>query len=126
MLDYKKIKYPKGKEKMKKVVVTTKTANAVVENGKPVIKWEEKKADYVVASTKTENKLLEELANNGELVVKSAASELFLDRAKVKNALQVIVNEEIKEKELAEKVFEFVCNVLEKGCIFKTVITRKK
>lgn len=79
----------------------------------------------VVASTKSENNLTDELKQQYDSVFYTA-KDLFLDKEKTTNAILATVKEQIKDEQIQKQVVEHIKNVLEIGCLFYKPIVRNK
>ena len=79
----------------------------------------------VVASTKSENNLTDDLKQEFDSVLYTA-KDLFLDKEKTTNAILTTVKEQIKDEQIQKQVIEHIKNVLEIGCLFYKPIIRNK
>lgn len=66
---------------MKKLEITLKEATAVMgKDNKPVVMFNDVTNKYLVASTKSQNNLVEELQESGKIVGKQVAKDWFIDK----------------------------------------------
>lgn len=81
----------------------------------------------VVASTKSQNNLVEEMKEQGYLVGKIVVEDLFLDKQATANAVAEMVAKQIKEEEIAKAVVSHIVKALDGACVFKKPpVVRKK
>ena len=124
--DIKKIQTPMKKSIMQKVTLTFKTPRAVIENGNPVIKYETQTETHIVASTKSQNNLIDDMQRDGKIPTEKKIENLFLDRAETEKAVDAFVSSQIKDTKTAELVSAFVKNALDGACVYYKPIIRKK
>lgn len=111
---------------MQKVTLTFKTPRAVIENGNPVIKYETQTQTHIVASTKSQNNLLDDMQKDGNIPTEKKVENLFLDRAKTEKAVDDFVCAQISDVDTAKLVAAFVKNALDGACVYYKPIIRKK
>ena len=111
---------------MQIVNLTFKTPTAVIENGKPVVKYEVANEQFVVASTKSFNNLIDDLKQEGKIATHTEKKDLFLDKEKTEKAIDSLVAEQIKDDAICELVQEFVKKALDGACVYYKPIIRKK
>lgn len=111
---------------MQKVELTFKTPVATLKDGKPVIVYEVANATHIVASTKSFNNLLEDYQAQGKMPTSTKREDLFLDKDKTEKAVDNLVNEQIKDTEVAKLVSEFVKKALDGACVYYKPIVRTK
>lgn len=113
---------------MQKVKLIFKTPIAVVENGKPAIKYETETSNHIVASTKSYNNLIENLKQENKIPTNSEVVDLFIDKAKTVNLIKDFISKEINDKETAEYVTNHIIKALDGACVFKKppVVRAKK
>ena len=102
----------------------------LLEINERVVNFEQKKMEdiktlSVVASTKTENSLIEDLRNQGKMIVNYKTKDLFLDKAKTEENIFSFVATQIDNKEIAEMVAKHCIEMLDRGCVFYRPINRK-
>ena len=117
---------PQGRTKVRKgntmKVLNITTSKANFATGK----FERTNSTAVVASTKSENNLLEELRKDIDANITYTVKDLFLDKSKVLDGVNNLVDEQIKDVDIAKAVKEHIAKVLDGGCIFYKPIIRKK
>lgn len=111
---------------MQKVELTFKTPVATIKDGKPVIEYQTETAMHIVASTKSKNNLLEEYQQNGKIPTSTKVQDVFLDRVKTEKAVEEIVKAQVDDKEIVERVIDFVKKALDGACVYYKPIVRKK
>lgn len=111
---------------MQKVQLTFKTPTATMKDGKPVVVFETATATHIVASTKSFNNLLEDYQAEGKIPSQTKKEDIFLDRVKTEQAVDALVNEQVKDKDTANLIAEFVKKALDGACIYYKPIIRKK
>ena len=108
---------------MQKVIITgIKTTKD--EQGK-TIGAEDFSLTAVVASTKSQNNLKAELADQGIAVVKVSATDLFLDKGKTDMVISELVASEISDGAIAEQVYKHIMKALDGACVFYKDKSRK-
>ena len=99
---------------MKRLDITTKIAD--FKAGKYV----EQKTLAVVASTKSENILREEIAKTGAVITECKTKDFFLDKAKTRTAIESLVNEQMgnTSAEFNKAVVLHLMESLDRHCVF--------
>lgn len=97
---------------MKKVVIKTKKAD--FKQGKFI----DESVTVVVASTKSQNNVVEELVKSGVIVTEQIEKDIYLDKQKTLDAVNKSIDEQISDIETAECVKKHVASVLNIGCLF--------
>lgn len=107
---------------MQKLTITTKTAD--FKAGKFI----DETITAVVASTKSQNNLLEELAKAGKIVGTTTVKDFYLDKEKVKTVIENTVNEQLAKEtdETKKATVAHIMDSLNRHCIFYNPINRKK
>ena len=107
---------------MQKLSIKTKTAD--FKAGKYV----DENLTAVVASTKSQNNLLDDLRKSGKVITEVVVKDFFLDKEKVANVIsQMCVELLPQESEAIQKAtFAHIMDSLNKHCIFYNPITRNK
>ena len=95
-----------------------------VKQNKEIYKTET--ATHIVASTKSYNNLIKDYQAQNKVPTHTERKDIFLDKAKVEEAIFNVIDEQIENDEDKESVFEFVRNALEGICIYYNPIIRKK
>ena len=100
---------------MKKVIFNTKTAD--FKQGKFI----DEKIIAVVASTKSENNLADEIKKSGKIIASEISTDLFIDKAKFMKAIDEINLADMLPSgcDCVSQVREHIKNVLKNGCLFK-------
>lgn len=111
---------------MQKVKLTYKNPKAEIENGKPVVKFDVVTENYLVASTKSFNNLIDELKKQGKVPTSAEKVDFFLDDNKVKEIIKNMVDTLVSDEIYRKPVFEHIVKALDGACVFKKVIVRKK
>lgn len=105
---------------MQKVTLVFREPIAKIKDGKPVIEYDEQTADYVVASTKSYNNLIEELKQDNKIATNSIVENIFIDKETTRKAVEAIVNGQIKDDAVTAKaVINHMMSALDKACVFK-------
>lgn len=102
---------------MKKVEITLKEATATIgKDNKPQVVFKDTIKKYLVASTKSQNNLVEELQEQGVIVGKQIAKDWFIDKSIAeKYATEIAQNSGIEEeyqvllKDAIIKAFRTAC-----------------
>ena len=105
---------------MKKLIIKTKQAD--FKQGKFI----DNEIVEVVASTKSENNLLDEMKKQGTIIAEVIEKDLFLNKNGLLEIVRAYVDSEIKEEDLAIKVYEHIAKVLDGGCIFYKPFVRNQ
>ena len=112
---------------MQKVVVKFRAPVAVMENGKPVVKFDESEQVHLTASTKSTNNLLDYMKSNGLLASDVIVKDFFLNREEVRITITELVARVSPEHELDESIIDHIMKALDGACVFKKpTIVRKK
>lgn len=98
---------------MKKLIIHTKVAD--FKQGKFI----EETKTAVVASTKSENNLIDEMKKEGVIVSEVIAKDFFLDKEKTLDGVNKVVDGLITDVETAKLVKAHLEKVLNGGCLFK-------
>lgn len=100
---------------MQKVVISTKTAD--FKAGKYI----DEKITAVVASTKSQNILLDELRSQGKVVSGVVVADLFVDDNKTTQALRKTFEEQGYTGEVLEALVKHAHKALNGACMFKRI-----
>lgn len=115
---------------MLKVNFEYKEAKAVIKDGKPVIEYDTSTSNYLVASTKSYNNLVDDLRLTGKIATKTNVSELFLDKAQTEKAILDLVSNQLKPKgetdETIKAVVLHAMQSLDGAVIFKRPPIKRK
>lgn len=112
---------------MQKLSISVNTPVAVMKDGKPVVEIKKEIVSAVVASTKSQNNLIEEMKEQGKNVGTVKVEEFFLDKQTTANAVAEMVAKQIKEEEIAKAVVSHIVKALDGACVFKKPpVVRKK
>lgn len=104
---------------MKQVNLTIKKATAIMgKDNKPEVKFVEEKQVHVVASTKSQNNLIEELSASGNIVFGVSAQDLYLDKAKTRKYIDDMVSEQINDTVIKQAVINQIYKGLDLACVF--------
>lgn len=87
--------------------------------GKPDFKFEDEHRTEVVASTKSQNNLVDELRESGALVGKVEAKDLFMDKNKCEKHLRTMIEEQITDEKLRKSVYNQIVKGLDLACVFE-------
>ena len=81
----------------------------------------------IVASTKSQNNLVDELKQQGKIVASVKVEELYLDKAKTRQAVADFVSTQISDKVVCESIISHIVKALDGACVFKKPpVVRKK
>ena len=113
---------------MQKLTITVNTPVAIMKDGKPAIEFKRENVLAVVASTKSQNNLIEEMKEQGQNVGTVKVQEFFLDKESTKLAITEMVTKQLeKEDEKIQKaVTSHILKALDSACVFYKEIIRKK
>lgn len=112
---------------MQKLSISVNTPVAIMKDGKPVVEIKRETVSAVVASTKSQNNLIEEMKEQGKNVGTVKVEEFFLDKQATANAVAEMVAKQIKEEEIARAVVSHIVKALDGACVFKKpAVVRKK
>ena len=112
---------------MQKLSISVNTPVAVMKDGKPVVEIKREIVSAVVASTKSQNNLIEEMKEQGKNVGTVKVEEIFLDKQATATAVAEMVAKQIKEEEIAKAVVSHIVKALDGACVFKKPpVVRKK
>ena len=112
---------------MQKVVVKFRAPVAVMENGKPVVKFDESKQVHLTASTKSTNNLLDDMKREGLIASDVLVKDFFLDKDETRNTIVELVARISPEHELDESIIKHIMKALDGACVFKKPpVVRKK
>lgn len=112
---------------MLKVKVTVKTLDLdkTLAERKEVYKTET--ANYLVASTKSFNNLMDDLKAENKTPSSAERVELFIDKVATINAVKAMVDSLVKDNEYKPLVVAHIMNALDGACVFKKpAVVRKK
>lgn len=105
---------------MQKVTLIFREPIAKIKDGKPFIEYDEKTADYVVASTKSYNNLIEDLKQENKIPTNTIVKDVFLDKEATRDAIESVVKEQLKDDaETAKRIMYHVMLALDRACVFK-------
>lgn len=112
---------------MQKLSISLNTPVAVMKDGKPVVEIKKEIVSAVVASTKSQNNLIEEMKEEGKNVGTVKVEEFFLEKQAIATAVAEMVAKQIKEEEIAKAVVSHIIKTLDGACVFKKPpVVRKK
>lgn len=112
---------------MQKVVVKFRAPVAVMENGKPVVKFDESEQTHLTASTKSTNNLLDDMKREGLVASDVIVKDFFLNKEETRKAVAELVGKISPEHELDESIIKHIMKALDGACVFKKPpIVRKK
>lgn len=112
---------------MQKVVVKFRAPVAVMENGKPVVKFDESEQTHLTASTKSTNNLIDDMKREGLVASDVIVKDFFLDKDETRKTITELVSRISPERELDEKIIVHIMKALDGACVFKKPpIVRKK
>ena len=84
-------------------------------------------ANYLVASTKSYNNLVDDLKQENKIAANSEIKELFLDKAATRNAVTEMVSKAVTDTAYQPLVVEHIMKALDSACVFKKPpVVRKK
>lgn len=112
---------------MLKVKVTVKTLDLekTLAEKKEVYKTEI--GNYLVASTKSFNNLLDDLKAANKAPSSAERTDLFLDKVATKEAITAMVDNLVKDNDYKPLIVAHIMNALDGACVFKKpAISRKK
>ena len=112
---------------MIKVKVTMKTLDLekTLAEKKEVYKTET--ANYLVASTKSFNNLIDDLKAENKTPSSAERVDLFLDKVATQTAITAMVENLVKDVEYRPPVITHIMNALDGACVFKKpAVSRKK
>ena len=112
---------------MLKVRATIKTLDLekTIAEKKEVYKTET--ANYLVASTKSFNNLMDDLKAENKTPSSAERADLFLDKVETKKAVTAMVENLVKDTEYKPLVVEHIMTALDGACVFKKPpVVRKK
>lgn len=112
---------------MLKVKATIKTLDLekTIAEKKEVYKTET--ANYLVASTKSFNNLMDDLKEENKTPSSVERADLFLDKAETKKAITEMVEKLVKDTEYKPLAVEHIMTALDGACVFKKPpVVRKK
>lgn len=112
---------------MQKVKVIYKEPVAFIENGQAKIKYDVKEETHITASTKSTNNLVDELTKENKKPTDVKVEEIYLDKAKTRQAITELVMSTVADNKIQNSVIEHVMKGLDTACVFKKPpIVRKK
>ncbi len=100
------------------VTFKTREATAILENGKPVIKYVDGKTRVLVASTKSLNIAHDDLTAQGIVITATNRSDIFLDMSKTRTAILAMCKSQIEDEALSAMVAEHCMKALASACVF--------
>ena len=81
----------------------------------------------IVASTKSQNNLIDYLKEQGKIVASVSVEEIFLDKGKTRQAVADFVETQINDKAVSDSVIAHIVKALDGACVFKKPpVARKK
>ena len=90
-------------------------------------KFVDKVETAIVASTKSQNNLIDEMKEQGKIVASVKVEEIFLDKGKTRQAVADFVLTQINDKAVAESIISHIVKALDGACVFKKPpVARKK
>lgn len=105
---------------MQKLTITYKTPEIGTDkDGKPVIQYKTETELYVVASTKSQNNLLDELKADNKVASDVLVENLFLDKKAVLKLFSDYIGTAITDKTIATAVIEHTLKALDGACLFE-------
>lgn len=104
---------------MQKVVVKFRVPVAVMENGKPVVKFDESEQTHLTASTKSTNNLIDDMKREGIVASDVIVKDFFLNKEETRNAITDLVTRISPEHELDESIVKHIMKALDGACVFK-------
>lgn len=112
---------------MQKLSITITTPVAVIKDGKPVVEFNREIVNAIVASTKSQNNLVDEMKARGQNVGTVKVEELFLDKQATATAVAEMVATQVKDEVVAKAVVSHIVKALDGACVFKKpAVSRKK
>lgn len=112
---------------MQKLIIQLNTPTAEMKDGKPVVVIKKESVSAIVASTKSQNNLIDEMKEQGKNVGTVKVEEIFLDKQATATAVAEMVSKQIKEEEIAKAVCSHIVKALDGACVFKKPpVVRKK
>ena len=112
---------------MQKVVVKFRAPVAVMEDGKPVIKFNESEQTHLTASTKSTNNLIDDMKREGIVASDVIVKDFFIDKDETRKTVTELVARISPEHELDESIVKHIMKALDGACVFKKPpIVRKK
>lgn len=112
---------------MLKVKATIKTLDLekTIAEKKEIYKTET--ANYLVASTKSFNNLMDDLKAANKTPSSAERADLFLDKIAAKDAITAMVETLVKDVDYRPLVVAHIMNALDGACVFKKpAVSRKK
>lgn len=112
---------------MQKLSISVNTPVAVMKDGKPVVEIKKEIVSAVVASTKSQNNLIDAMKEEGENVGTVKVEELFLDRQATATAVAEMVEKQLakESEEVRKAVVSHIVKALDGACVFYKDMTRK-
>ena len=112
---------------MQKLSISVNTPVAIIKDGKPVIEYKRETVYAVVASTKSQNNLIEEMKRQGQNVGTVKVEDLFLDKKATATAVAEMVENQLeKESEEVKKAVAYhILKALDGACVFYKDMSRK-
>ena len=90
-------------------------------------KFVDKVETAIVASTKSQNNLIDEMKEQGKIVASVKVEEIFLDKAKTRQAVADFVSTQVNDKAVADSIISHIVKALDGACVFKKPpVVRKK
>lgn len=80
--------------------------------------YEEKTERYLVASTKSYNKLIEGLKAQNKIATSAEVEKLFLDRDLIRTAVTQMVFSQIEDPDIATDTIAHIMETLNGACLF--------
>jgi hypothetical protein len=112
---------------MIKVKATIRTLNLEKTLSEKREIYDTETANYLVASTKSFNNLMDDLKAENRLPSKVERTDLFLDKEETGKAIAGIVENLVKDVDYVSLVIEHIMTALDGACVFKKPpIVRKK
>ena len=95
---------------MLKLTITTNKPYADMENGKPVLKYQQTTETHFVASTRGQSALIKEIENTGAKVTECKVAKVFVSKDETRKAFDTIAATVAKDsdKDLLVNYFEML------------------
>ena len=112
---------------MQKLSISINTPVAIMKDGKPAIEYKRETVSAVVASTKSQNNLIEEMKEQGKNIGTVKVEEFFLDKQETAKSITDMVEKQLaKESEEVKKaVVSHILKALDGACVFYKDMSRK-
>lgn len=105
---------------MLKVKLTFRNAKAVInKEGKPAIEYEEGNSEHIVASTKSLNKLLDDIKKENKVPQNVITEEIYISKEDTTKAIEDVCGKGFADKNTAKFIAEHMVKALDGACVFK-------